>query len=167
MVRFITSTTITAVCLLSGCVTQPPPMLEKSTEAVSEKSDSIPTVWDKLTLGMSYDDVVRFVGKPVNENPSVGYTARWSRDKARWVEIMIKEEKVTSRQVSGEWPSTLDEAKTYDEFVKLLGEPDEKKMAASYSWADSSGCTMDATFIDKKAVNMGYVCEDNRFGFKF
>jgi hypothetical protein len=86
MVRFVTSITFAAVCLLSGCVTQPSPIPEKSTETVSEKSDSIPKVWDKLSLGMPYDDVVRNVGKPVNENPSVGLTAHWSRD-TRGVEV--------------------------------------------------------------------------------
>jgi hypothetical protein len=167
MVRFVTSTTI-AVCLLSGCLTQTSLKPDKSTETVSEESDSIPRVWDKLSLGMPYDDVVRNVGKPVNENPSVGFTAHWFHD-TRGVEVKLKirDEKVISKTISGEGPSTLDEAKTYDEFAQLLGEPDEKKMTASYSWTDTSGCKMDATFIDKQAVGMNYECPDGKFGIYF
>jgi hypothetical protein len=83
------------------------------------------------------------------------------------VKLIIKDEKVTSKLISGEGPPTLDEAKTYDEFVQLLGEPDEKKMTASYSWTDTSGCKMDATFIDKQAVGMYFECPDGKFGTKF
>lgn len=166
MVRFITPMAGLILLLLSslpGFSSSALVPLPSNTNI--ENSSSITKVFEKLELGMTYEQVVSQTGKDGQKIPRAGFVGRWLRKNVGQATFIIEEGEITYREVFGNWGAEIENLKTYAEIQKLLGEPIGKTDIDSYSWQDDRGCNMYTKFADNHVIDIQYICTDGKFGF--
>lgn len=139
-------------------------IIDKSV-ALSEGSLDIPEAFDQFELGASFDQVVSRFGKPVSNFLSEGLVVRWRRNDGQ-AYLTFKDNKITERQSFGAWPEAFGGLETFEQAVKLLGEPDGRTKSASYSWSDKNKCDLEITFVHNQAASASFSCPGGKFGFK-
>ncbi|BAY26518.1 hypothetical protein NIES2100_63340 [Calothrix sp. NIES-2100] len=141
-------------------------LVAKQSNTTPESPSRISEVFEKLESGMTYEQVVSKLGKPGQNIPLDGFVARWSRkNNTEQVTLIIEGGKINTREILGNWGLEVEQAKTYAEMLKLLGEPIGKREIYTYIWQDDRGCQMNAKFVKNQAIEVQYMCIDGKFGF--
>lgn len=144
-----------------------PSPVAKPSNASARSSRSIPQVVNTLKAGMSYQQVISILGKPGRKAPGQGFIARWSRTGNHKITVVVLNGKITAREMVGNWEAKVKQVKTYAGIRRLLGEPTARGSVTYYQWQyDDQKCKVTVQFINRDALNRGYVCQDGGSGVK-
>jgi len=155
----------------------------KTTTSSSDSGDLTMASYEKITNGMSYDDVVKLLGSKGEETRSstIGKielkSYKWEGDNYKRIYVNFRDDKVNSKTQSGLSGSTLSKdgnadlsmdkynqiknGMSYEEVVKIIGSEGEQSSnskigsteISSYNWKGANYSRIFATFSGNKLTS--------------